>query len=85
MGWVEADMKPCACGHSVEEHEKDRIQNDLAGFTGDTSCAECECIAYDSEEDAARAYDRAATKHFGKFANRNFPKRKRKKTDDALI
>lgn len=34
----------CTCGHAVEEHGSD------PKFPGSTSCTECDCIAYESNE-----------------------------------
>jgi hypothetical protein len=38
-------MKPCTCGHSVEEHGPD------LEHPGSRACDECDCIAYEADED----------------------------------
>lgn len=35
----------CVCGHSIEEHGND------PEFLGSTACTECDCIAYEADED----------------------------------
>ena len=37
-------MKPCTCGHSIEEHGHD------PEHPGSTGCTECDCIAYDADD-----------------------------------
>jgi hypothetical protein len=42
-----SEPKPCACGHSVEEHARPPDR------TGDSSCdvEGCDCISYEADED----------------------------------
>jgi len=37
------DTDPCTCGHAPEEHGHD------PEYPGSTSCAECDCIAYETD------------------------------------
>lgn len=39
-------MKPCTCGHSIEEHGGD------PEYPGSTACKEddCDCCAYEADE-----------------------------------
>ena len=36
---------PCVCGHAIEEHGHD------PDYPGSTSCAECDCVAYEADDD----------------------------------
>lgn len=38
-------MNPCVCGHAVEEHGDD------PKYPGSTACQECDCIAYEADEE----------------------------------
>jgi hypothetical protein len=38
-------MLPCVCGHSYEEHGKDRK------YPGSLACTECGCIHYEPDYD----------------------------------
>jgi hypothetical protein len=39
-------MNPRVCGHSIEEHGHDKKH------PGSTACNECDCIAYEADENA---------------------------------
>jgi len=39
-------VRPCTCGHAIEEHGHD------PDYPGSTACIHCECIAYEADEDA---------------------------------
>lgn len=36
---------PCQCGHAIEEHGDDPQD------PGSTACTECDCIAYEADEE----------------------------------
>jgi hypothetical protein len=38
-------MRPCICGHSIEEHGRD------PEHPGSTACTECDCVAYEADEE----------------------------------
>lgn len=38
---------PCTCGHAPEEHGRD------PEYPGSTGCAECDCVAYEADPEAA--------------------------------
>jgi hypothetical protein len=42
-------MEPCVCGDSIEAHGND------PEYPGSTSCAECDCIAYEADLNTAEA------------------------------
>lgn len=41
-----SDTSPCMCGHAVEEHGHD------PQYPGSTACTQCECIAYEADDEA---------------------------------